>query len=92
MTVKKHPWISARDIEVLHEATWKLRNLLQGYDPTHRDFTRLCRQCLKEHDEKQESIPATDYYVGLVNCILMANSIGQVEYIISTTVPPGMVV
>lgn len=92
MVTKKHAWVSVRDVEVLHEAMWKIRNLLQGYDPTHRDFTRLCRQCLKEHDEKQESIPATDYYVGLVNRILMANSIGQVEHIISTTVPPGMAV
>ena len=90
MIKTRHEWLGVQDFSVLSQAVAGLRNKIETSDPTNSNFTKVCRQALKEHADRQASKPAYEYFVGLVNRLLQARSLGQVNLIFQTTIPPQL--
>ena len=90
MAKVRHEWLGVQDFSVLNQAVAGLRSQLETSDPTSSSFTKVCRQALKEHADRQLSKPAYDYFIGLVNRLLQARSMGQVNHIFQTTIPPQL--
>ena len=90
MVKNRHDWLGVQDFSVLNQAVAGLRNKIETSDPTNSSFTKVCRQALKEHADRQASKPAYGYFVGLVNRLLQARSMGQVNHIFQTTIPPQL--
>ena len=87
MVKNRHDWMGVQDFSVLNQAVAGLRNKIETSDPTNSSFTKVCRQALKDHADRQASRPAYEYFVGLVNRLLQARSMGQVNHIFQTTIP-----
>lgn len=90
MVKTRHEWLGVQDFSVLNQAVAGLRNKIETSDPTSSSFTKVCRQALKDHAAHQASRPAYEYFVGLVNRLLQARSMGQVNHIFQTTIPPQL--
>ena len=90
MVKNRHDWLGVQDFSVLNQAVAGLRNKIETSDPTNSSFTKACRQALKEHADRQTSRPAYEYFVGLVNRLLQARTVGQVNFIFQTTIPPQL--
>jgi hypothetical protein len=90
MAKVRHEWLGVQDFSVLNQAVAGLRSQLETSDPTSSSFTKVCRQALKEHADRQLSKPAYEYFVGLVNRLLQARSMGQVNFVFQTTIPPQL--
>ena len=90
MIKNRHVWLGVQDFSVLNQTVAGLRSQLETSDPTNSTFTKVCRQALKEHADRQLSKPAYEYFVGLVNRLLQARSVGQVSFIFQTTIPPQL--
>lgn len=90
MVKNRHDWMEVQDFSVLNQAVAGLRSQLETSDPTSSLFTKVCRQALKEHADRQLSKPAYEYFVGLVNRLLQARSVGQVNLVFQTTIPPQL--
>ena len=90
MVKTRHEWLGVQDFSVLSQAVAGLRNKIETSDPTSSSFTKVCRQALKDHADYQASQPAYEYFVGLVNRLLQARTMGQVSFIFQTTIPPQL--
>lgn len=90
MVKNRHDWMEVQDFSVLNQAVAGLRSQLETSDPTSSSFTKVCRQALKEHADRQLSKPAYEYFVGLVNRLLQVRSVGQVNLVFQTTIPPQL--
>ena len=90
MVKNRHDWLGVQDFSVLNQAVAGLRSQLETSDPTSSSFTKACRQALKEHADRQTSRPAYEDFVGLVNRLLQARSLGELNHIFQTTIPPQL--